>query len=410
MQTTDFSTTIGNVTYFNFPTYSELCGDRSDVRQEMMIFFRLIGLCSPQQINVAIGNPPDDVRIKHILNEVGVDTTVGESQSEENRQYAESLQREYLGDDPNSYRVDVSLLNIGLRKIGYSKNCKKVLETLLKAEQADRGNDHFQKASQPNNPPKTEPPQAVPPQENQPGAEQPEDGQPQENRSMPPKTEIKTFVDLERAIKTIAADCPISPIHDFKEARKTDKYFSNLLRYFPNVPAGMLIHYLFRDGVSTFTVQDAIRNSGIRRGKGFHVSGDSIVERAAFVAWAEGDWSAYLEREGPAATIIEALAKKAESGSSTPVTRHRKAVLPKAVPPKTPMNDSKQTEATEVKATTPPEAKATVPDTEQKPRAKSNGPALGIIHVSGTVSEILALLMQLENDARVEVKKFMVER
>ncbi|MBR0133748.1 hypothetical protein IJM16_00570 [Candidatus Saccharibacteria bacterium] len=465
MKTTEFSTTVGNVTYFNFPTYAVLCNDRPDVRQEMMIFFRLIGLCSYQQINVAIGNSPEDARVKHLLSEAGVNMNVNEGQSEENRQYAESLQREYLGEDPSSYQIDVSKLIVELHKIGYVKNCKKALESLLKAEQADRRNSHFQKTSQSKGSSKTEQPeinslqaeqskveQGAQPSNNQsrndhaddillenkqPDVEQAESLRPKEIRPAPLRMEIKTFADLERAIKTIAAECPISPIHNFKEAKKTHKYFFDLIRYYPNVPANMLVHYLFGEGVSTVTVQSAIRNSGVRRGKGFRVNNDSIIERAAFVAWTNGDWMEYLEQEGSIEGILEAFAKKggpesdhggavsepaAEEASSskaeapcaanpqpqpepvTPVMPHHETA-----PPEVPQSDLNQPKTIEA-AETSPGQKATVSDAATKPRTKSNGPAIGIIKVAGTVSEILSVLMQLENDTRIEIKAFNVER
>lgn len=432
MQTTDFSTTVGNVTYFNFPTYAALCNDRPDVRQEMMIFFRLIGLCSYRQINVAIGNSPEDARVKHLLLEAGVDMNVDESQSEENRQYAESLQKEYLSEDPSSYQIDVSKLIVELHKIGFVKNCKKALESLLKAEQAK-----VEQGAQPsNNQSRNDHTDDMSLENKQPDVEQAESLRPKEIRPAPLQMEIKTFADLECAIKTIAAECPISPIHNFKDARKTNKYFFDLIRYYPNVPANMLVHYLFGEGVSTVTVQSAIRNSGVRRGRGFRANNDSIIERAAFVAWAKGNWMEYLEQEGSIEGILETFAKKGEpepdhggpvsepateEASSkveapcaanpqprpepvTPVIPHHETAPPGVL--QSDLNQPKTIEAAE----TSPGRKATVSYAATKPRTKSNGPAIGIIKVAGTVSEILSVLMQLENDTRIEIKAFNVER
>ena len=71
METTNYSVTIGKVTYRDFPTFSAISPLRLDVIKSMISFFRMLGICSLRQVNIAIGDPEDDQRAKWMVSREG---------------------------------------------------------------------------------------------------------------------------------------------------------------------------------------------------------------------------------------------------------------------------------------------------------------------------------------------------
>lgn len=418
MNSTSYSIPIGTVIYNTFPTYSELNQLRSDVIEGMMIFFRMLGLCSMRQINAAIGNPEDDYRVKWMLTHAGVADVVDESQAIENRQITEELQRSVLGDDDHTYIIEVTEIAAMLQKIGYTRNCKKALQDLLRIKQNERLGKPMSakpKSAKPKvtRSPKTpvepapvkpvimsdvEPatePDSVPEAELVATVDAAPENKPTIVSKVAPEPEPATtpkFEELkdrlEQQVLEIKENCPLQPIKSFLEAKHTEGYFTKLLDYFPNVTACDISSYLFDGQIGKASVLIALREAGVSRGKGFKPSPDSLIERCGFVAWTGSNWRNYF--------------KCAAKPKTEPVII---SVKPKPEPPKKPNPPIKSTKHTvdESAKDKPKTAKpAAKPSTQ--PLAEAN------ITISGSVAKILYTLSQIEAGGEVNLVEFHVKK
>ncbi len=404
MNSTSYSISIGTVIYNTFPTYSELNKLRNDAIEGMMIFFRMLGLCSIRQINAAIGNPEDDYRIKWMLTHSGVADMVDESQSIENQSITEELQREILGDDDHTYIVEVTEIATMLQKVGYFKNCRKALEDLLRQKQNERlgkpmsaksktvkSTKYTKSAAKPVTVPETKPevvPDAVPEAKLVAAVDIVPEAKPTVVLENPPESENAITTPkleelkgrLEQQVLAIKNNCPFQPIKNFQEAKRTAGYFAQLVGYFPNITACEISTYLFDGQIGKHSVLIALREAGLSRGRGFKPGPESLIERCGFVAWTGAKWQDYYEcaaKPEPAPVVI--------------------SVKPKPEPPKKP----KATAKTEKSAADKPKGKTSQ---SSRPLAQAS------ITISGTVAKILFTLSQIEVGGEVDLLEFHVKK
>ena len=131
MRVTYHSVKKGSITYTEFPVFDELAQLRPDAAQKVMMFFRMIGLGTPRQINEAIGEPNDSDRIECLLRRINVKVSVDEATSAENVREFEEFQRDILGEDTKAYTINVSDIVVEAQSIHY--NLEKTLRKLLAA-------------------------------------------------------------------------------------------------------------------------------------------------------------------------------------------------------------------------------------------------------------------------------------
>lgn len=417
MNSTSYSIAIGTVIYNTFPTYSELNQLRSDVIEGMMIFFRMLGLCSMRQINAAIGNPEDDYRIKWMLTHAGVADVVDESQAIENRQITEELQRSVLGDDDHTYIIEVTEIAAMLQKIGYTRNSKKALQDLLRIKQNERLGKPMSAKPKSTKPKTTRSPRISA----EPAPVKPVDATVSEPVSSPevvPEAELVATFDttpeakpaivakvasepepattpkleelkdrLEQQVLEIKENCPLQPIKGFHEAKRAEGYFKQLLDYFPNISACDISTYLFNGQIGKASVLIALREAGLSRGRGFKANEDSLIERCGFVAWTGANWRDYY--------------KYAAKPKTEPVII---SVKPKPEPPKNPKSTVKSTKNTVDKSAKDKSKSKAATKSSSQPLAQAN------ITISGTVAKILFTLSQIEIGGEVNLVEFHVKK
>lgn len=356
METTDYTIVIGTITYTDFPTYAEINLLRPDVIRELMIFFRMVGLCSIRQINLAIGNAEDDFRVQWMLRHAEVQDAIDESQSQPNMAYTEEVQRDILGDDAKPYTIKVSDIAIRLHKLS-SHTAGKAITDLIHEQQGIT-----EKPERKEKPMK----QSV--------------STPKPKRS----TVAEVTPEIEDHVQDIADKCPIRPDHDFQKVRKDKAYLEQLAEYFPHVTSSMIAQYLFHETVSMAVVGGVFRALGIskKEAKGIARPSASVIhERAAFVAWTGGDWEEYFEQNGP----LE-------------ITTHKPAPEPPA--------------PAEKPAPVEPPAPIEKPAPVEKPApaAPDKPDFIAEIKLSAKNPEILRILNWLETEATAEILDYTVYR
>ena len=286
METTNYSVTVGTVTYTDFPTYAEINRFRPDVIRELVVFFRMVGLCSTQQISRAIDSPETDNKVRFLLNRIGADD-VDESFAEENIAFTENeLQRKILGKDKTAYTVKVSDLVKRMHKMS-SLTPKKALTELLHelqlaAKTEKRGHRNIKKTKEP------------------------EEEKIEKNK----ETEEKKMNNFDKVTKIIS-ECPIAPNRDFRAVRKSKEYLTSLSEYFPHVSASMIAQYLFDDNIKLATVNGMFHAARISRGKvpTNRPNSDITLERIAFVAWTGHDWQHFINPDDSLTDPIKREAK-----------------------------------------------------------------------------------------------------
>lgn len=351
LPTTDFSTTIGTVTYQSFPTYDALNHLRTDVIKGMMAFLRLIGLGSLEQINVALGCPPEDNRAEWMLTRTGLVRKITEEQAEENRKTTIEIQKSVLGDDDYPYVVDVIEIATMLQRPDYLSNCQKALRALLKQKQDERL--------------KPEEPAEV---------------------QATPKTQPKSD-EVESQVKAIAEKCFLSPTVTFRQAKETEGYFQRLLSDFPHISVEMIVAYLFFGQVKRASVLKALKDCGASRSRGFRVKPDSLIERSAFVAWTGGDWRKYYESGGEIEIVPPNEEKK----------RGPKLKAPRL--PKKPKASTKKVPAAQVVAK------------PEKVRQVANQPdSQAIITICGPHRQLRDLIDSIESNSAIRLIEYTVKK
>ncbi len=310
METTNFSVTVGTITYYDFPTFSELNRYRPDVVAQMLIFFRMLGLCSLRQINRAIGNDDDDYRAQWMMTHAGLPDHVDESHAAENIAYTEEIQREILGDDTKHYFIKVTDVASKLHKI-HNVSPQKALNEIINelkgiAETSERKEKKMEKKVIESETTK---------------------------RSAPP-TLATIRPEDEQEVQRLSNGCPIEPIRDVAKVRKDKEYLEQLVGYFPHVTASLIARYLFNEMVKISAVNNMFYLAKIARektGNWRHPSLDTIRERAAFVAWTGGDWREYLAENLPLDEVKPAAPEPATPEIVAPEAEAEAAPEPEVV-------------------------------------------------------------------------------
>ena len=344
METTNYSVTIGKVTYRDFPTFSAISPLRLDVIKSMISFFRMLGICSLRQVNIAIGDPEDDQRAKWMVSrEGGIPDEDDEAESEKNRKETEELQKTTLGEDDDDYVVSVPEVIALLQKSDFMNSPQKALRILLKQKQRER--------------------------------------------IEAPKPDNTAEKDLERTVMARAKQCFLSPVFSLREAKNTEGYLAKLIKYFPNVPTELIAAYLFFGKVSKITINAALKEAGVSRSRGFRVKSDSLIERTAFVYWTGGDWRKYYESGGK----IEIKPQPADMEDShigrpklNKTTRRPRTVQPKDTP--------------QPKTTPQPKVEVASPTVKIDPINLSA--TRTSITITGTISEILKILTLINEHSK----------
>ena len=283
MEANDFTVTIGTITYTEFPTYAEICLLRSDVITQLLVFFRMIGLCSTRQINRAIGNDENDHQIRQTMQRVGVSEQVDESCAAENMAYTEKeIQRGILGNDTKHYTVRITDIISKLHKLSTHTPQKALAEILDELRGIIKKVERKEKKMEE----KVVEPGII---------EQPTSA----SEAPAPTTALS---EEGQKVWRIATECPIKPVRDVAKVRKDKGYLEQLVGYFPHSTASLIAKYLFNEMAKISTVNNMFYLAKITREKGGdwrHPSLDVVHERAAFVAWAGGDWREYLAENLP---------------------------------------------------------------------------------------------------------------
>lgn len=322
----------------------------------------MIGLCSIRQINCAIGNDEDDYRIQWMLAHANIPDHVDESHAAENIAYTEEIQREILGDDTKHYFVKVTDVAAKLHKI-HNVSPQKALNEIINELKglADPSERKEKKMKQ-------------------------HIGMPKPKRS----TVAEVTPEIEQRVQDLADKCPIQPDHDFQKVRKDKAYLERLAEYFPHITSSMIAQYLFHETVSMAVVGGVFRALGIskKEAKGIARPSASVIhERAAFVAWAGGDWKEYFEQNGPLEVASHAPAPEPPA----PVEPPASAEKPAPVEPPAPIEK-------------PAPVEKPAPATPDKPVY------IAEIKLSAKNPEILRILSQLETETTAEILDYTVYR
>jgi hypothetical protein len=357
MDTTNFSTSVGTVTYRGFPTYDALNRLRTDVVKSVLIFLRLIGLSNSTEINIALGNPAEDNRATWILSRSGLTRNISEDQAAENRKTIEEIQKSTLGNDENPYTVLITEIATLLEKSDYLNNCQKALEALLKEKQNARINP-----------------------------------KPAEELAAKAKAD-----DVERQVMTLSKKCFLSPTVTFQQAKQTEGYFKHLMANFPNVPSELIAAYLFFGKVTKFSVNVALRDAGVARSRGFRVKDETLIERAAFVAWTGGDWRKYYESGGEIEIVPPIEDQKPGRPALKDTPKPKKAKAPKTPKPPKPPKTSKAPKAEQPKPVKPAKL-------DDSPNSQA------IITITGSYQKIKDMIFALENDPTVKLIEYAVKK
>ena len=358
METSSYSVTIGSVTYVDFPTYSELNKVRPDVVKNMIFFFRLLGLCSLGQVNEALGERAGETRAKWMFDRAGVSCEEDEKMSASNMRDLQTFQVALLGADDSAYTVKVTDIVNLLHRSEFVNNSQKALKALLRTQQLEKANAAAAEQVAP-----------------EPAKDEPKDESNDEPKDEPAAVSKIANEEVERQINAIVKSCMISPVYSFSEAKKTDGYLARLIEKFPHVPTEAISAYLFFGKINKFSINAALKEAGVSRGRGFRVKDDSLIERTAFVAWTGGNWRKYYESGGEIEIVSPNDEKK----------RGPKPKNPEPKAPKTPKVVLKKPTATE-------------PDSQ------------AIITVTGPYQKIKDLIFSLETDSALKLTEYTVKK
>ena len=344
MITTRYSVVIGNFTYIEFPVFKEIEKLRRHAVQKLMTFFRMIGLGTPKQINAAIGNKEDDDRIERLLRQIGVAISVSEEAITENIRETEEMQKRIIKDDGRTIYINMGDIATKVQGVHYHDPETAIRELLgvqgyqllpkKPSEEHSVKKDGDTKVAQgPESTRKVEPiRESEPVQKLEPvqGPElaqepdsstetEPEDPKPVIEEGAEPEIGPDKVARVDYLLKR-ARECPLKVRRD-KALLSDKKYLEDLLRYFPSVSYEIMKEYLFDNAISTVLIQVSVTKAGIKKvsvgnSKGKKLEG-IIYERAAFIAWAGGDWEGYLKE-------ALATAKKKEAETVAKLRQSRK--------------------------------------------------------------------------------------
>lgn len=129
MSTSHGQVRIGNFIYYNFPTIEKINGIRREAVEKLIIFFRIIGLGTPKQINAAIGIPENDDRIERLLRQTGFNISVEKDVIEENIRETAEMQKGII-DDGGIHYIDMSEIARRVQKVNYHDPEKAIRELL----------------------------------------------------------------------------------------------------------------------------------------------------------------------------------------------------------------------------------------------------------------------------------------
>ncbi|MBR3319666.1 hypothetical protein IKG06_04195 [Candidatus Saccharibacteria bacterium] len=321
MMTTSYICKIGNFVYTDFPVLGEIEHLRKDAAQKLMTLFRMIGLGTPRQINVAIDLREDDDRIERLLTRIGVVANVSEEISEENKREMEEIQEKIVANDGTIYTIKVSDIAAKVQGIHYNGPEKAIRELL-----AGQGYEVLPQTGSSVAKPKEKSERPEPTQETK-KAEEPTtvfdvgsaQGTEKEEESTPvdrpePEQESGPTPDPKRTIEETepqtdpkitqllkyAKECPLKVRKGESHIKVLGdrEYLEALFKYFPRVSYELMAKYLFDGSVSPTRVSGLVRYAGVEKFNTRHPIGEAmdriIYERASFVCWAGGDWKTYL--------------------------------------------------------------------------------------------------------------------
>lgn len=396
METSSYSVTIGSVTYVDFPTYSELNKVRPDVVKNMIFFFRLLGLCSLRQVNEAFGERADETRAKWMFDRAGVSCEEDEKMSASNVRDLQTFQVALLGADDSAYTVKVTDIVNLLHRSEYVNNSQKALKALLRTQQLEKANVAAE--------------QVAP----EPAKDEPKDESKDEPKNEPAAVSKTANEEVERQINAIVKSCMISPVYSFSEAKKTDGYLARLIEKFPHVPTEAISAYLFFGKINKFSINAALKEAGVSRGRGFRVKDDSLIERTAFVAWTGGNWRKYYESGGEIEIVPPNDEKKRGPKPKNPEPKAQKTPKsPKdALPPLIKIPDPPKRDHETQPATTQERIAAVPKINLEKPKAaeQSKAQATAIITVTGPYQKIKDLIFSLETDSALKLTEYTVKK
>lgn len=221
-----------------------------------------------------------------------------------------------------------------------------------------------------------------------------------------PPTSVAIRPEDEQRIQRVVAECPVRPIRDWHKARKDKEYLRQMVSYFPQATSYMYTKYLY--DVTLTTINNAFHQAGAKRGaSNRYPNPQDIYGRAAFVAWAGGNWREYLAENLP---LVDA-----KRPQPTPVKEPVEELVIEA-----PVAEPAPVEVEPVKAEPPAPAKEpATPPAPVEPPAPAEKPApaapdkpvyIAEIKLSATNPEILRILNWLETETAAEILDYTVYR
>ena len=297
MMTTDSVVEVGQISYTDFPTYNEILKQRTDVIQQIIKFFRMIGLGTPMQINNVIGSKEDDNKITILMKRIGIKESIDEEMSAETKRETEEMQKKILKNDSRNCTIKVSDICRKFQKIP-PPGIEQIIEELI--DKQDNGfavktlESETNSEITPNQPQKESTTTA---QEKEAPKDEPEDKTvvPTENETI--NTIPQEILDT---IHKTAAECPIRPRHDFETVRHDAEYILALTEYFPLVSYAVISNYLFSGSASTSVVSATFRGVGIKKSRVGRQTPKIVkltaIAEASFICWAGKDYSEHLTK------------------------------------------------------------------------------------------------------------------
>lgn len=360
---------VGNVSYEFFSTFDDIRYLSDEVKTSYIIFLRRIGVCSVDCLAKVLCEK-DTNKLRNLLRGLHLQEDVDKDGCQENLATTKEWQERILGTDPRKYSISIRGIIQESRHdslVGPARFSvvERRIEEALKKQQNLK--NHPKEAKKVNT---------------------------MEKLLGKPIKEM-TQADILLAAKA----CPLKPIHDGATAKREDKYFENLLIYFPHINAKDIATYLFED-TSQWTVGSWLKNAGIKRGKGCSHTRDSLYERAAFVAWTGHDYESYVKEEverneAIAARMRSKCADKEEE--PMPESPENDTGAPKLKEP-SPENNPESVEKTATENIAKP--------TGRKPRpAGERGNVYASIDIYGSADELFAALAEISKKYRLDINR-----
>lgn len=261
---------VDNVSYGGFQDLSFVEKLPDLAAGSYVIFLRKIGVCQLKDLANLFGETSTEAT-KRLVTRLRLIEDVDKISCLENVECTKKWQHEILGEDPRKYYVPVNtLLNRVVHDTMYSNPYglgvfEKNVEDYLRKQQNSKNN-----------------PKEAPKMKSM------------EETIGKPISQMG-LVDVLPAAKA----CMLKPLRDAEEAKRNENYFQNLLVYFPHLSSGDVAKYLFQNKYSTWSVRNWLsRDAAEPRGRGAaRHSRATLYERAAFVAWAGGDYETYIQDE-----------------------------------------------------------------------------------------------------------------